>query len=89
MCMGWVVSADMNAACECNASDLTAVGWCCGDAGPTLASTCEGEGMRDTGVGGINVFSVCSGERGEIEGVTGIVCPGERKMWLREEEVEG
>lgn len=91
---GWVVSADMNAGCEWEVSDLTlccraAEGWCCGDVGPTLPSTGEGNGMRDTGMGETNMFSVCIGEMGETEGVTGRVCPGERKMWLRVEEVEG
>lgn len=94
MCMEWVVSADMSTGCECEASDLTfccraVMGWCCGDVGPTLPSTDDGEGMRDTGMGETNAFSMCRGERGETEGVTGRVCPGERKMGLREEEVEG
>lgn len=56
------------------------MGWCCGDMGPTLHGTGEGEGIRDTGMGVTNAFSMCRGESGETEGVTGRVCPGERKM---------
>lgn len=80
VCKGWVLSADRNAVCEREASDLTPVGWCCGDVGATLSSPGDGEGMRDTGLGETNTFSMCRGERGETVGVTGRVCPGERKM---------
>ena len=93
MCMGWVFNADISAGCEWGASYLTlcfraALGWCCGEAGSILPSPGEGEGMRDTGMGETNAFSMCKGESGETEGVIGRVCPGERKMWLREEVVE-
>lgn len=85
VCEGWVVSEDMNAGCERGASNLTlccraAVGWCWGDVGPTLSNKGDGDGMRDTGMGETNTFSMCRGERGETVGVTGKVCPGERKM---------
>lgn len=64
------------------------MGWCCGEVGTTLHSAGVGEGLSDIGTGETNTFSMCRGESGEMEGVTGSACPGVRKTWLRE-EVEG
>lgn len=94
VCMGWVVSADISAGWEWEASHLilcfrAVLGWCCGDGGSILPSMCEVGGMRETGMGETKAFSMCKGERGETEGVGVRVCAGERKMWLREDEVDG
>lgn len=53
--------------------------WCCGDVGPSLPITGEGDGRRDTEMGETTDFSICKGERGETDGVREGACPGERK----------